>query len=591
MFKEIAVGIDDFYMLRMNDSFYVDKSLLIRDIVNTGAAVTLLTRPRRFGKTLNMSMLKYFFEHPDCRIHEMQAENREVSYLFEDLAIWQAGSKYQEEQGKYPVIFLTLKNVKAKNWEEASLALKNIIANEYKRHKYLLDGNFLDDQEKEVYTKIMNRDDDLSMKEYSSIIESLSRYLYLHFKKRTIVLIDEYDTPIQHAYLNNYFEDAIDFMRDMLTKGLKGNFYLQKGVLTGIMKVAKESIFSDFNNPDVATLLNYRYSSYFGFTEEEVLSMVKYYKLEEHMPQITEWYDGYLFGDNLRIYNPWSILNYIANHAQGFKPYWVNTSSNEIIKEVLQLNKSESKKNIEKLLNGETIKTSIDEHVVYQSITQTSEASWSFLLHAGYLKMVHSEFVEALDKYIYDLAIVNREVRIIFKVMLKRYFTEDLKVSDDMLFLVRYLLEGDIKSLEELIQNLYLTQVSCFDLPPKKSQKKVTSETQILSQENFHHGFILGLFMFAAEHYEVKSNREYGLGRPDLVLIPRDKEKRAYLFELKYETLQSEVTVEGALKKAKAQIVDKKYREGVKGMHSLEKITAIAVGFKGKNVKFEVMES
>jgi hypothetical protein len=509
--------------------------------------------------------------------------------LFEDLAIWQAGSKYQEEQGKYPVIFLTLKNVKAKNWEEASLALKNIIANEYIRHSYLLENDTLKDYEKEVYTKIMGQNEELSMKKYSNIIADLSRYLYLHFKKRTIVLIDEYDTPIQHAYLNNYFEDAIDFMRDMLTKGLKGNFYLQKGVLTGIMKVAKESIFSDFNNPDVATLLNYRYSSYFGFTEEEVLSMVKYYKLEEHMPQITEWYDGYLFGDNLRIYNPWSILNYIANHTQGFKPYWVNTSSNEIIKEVLQLNKSESKKNIEKLLNGEIIKTKIEEHVVYQNITKNSEASWSFLLHAGYLKVVGKE---QKGKYIiYDLAIPNLEVETIFEEMLKRYFIEDLKVSDDMLFLVRYLLEGDIKSLEELIQNLYLTQVSCFDLPPKKSQKKVTSETQILSQENFHHGFILGLFMFAAEHYEVKSNREYGLGRPDLVLIPRDKEKRAYLFELKYETLQSEVTVEGALKKAKAQIVDKKYREGVKGMHSLEKITAIAVGFKGKNVKFEVMES
>jgi hypothetical protein len=582
--KGIAIGVDDFQVLIDQGSYYIDKTLFIKEIVDTHSSVTLITRPRRFGKTLNMNMLKCFFEHPGCRIYDEQS-NRNLAYLFENLAIWNAGEKYRKEQGAYPVVYFSLKGCKGDNWESAANSLKEVIAREYKRHRYLLDSKVMIDGDKERFINIMSYKENIQNYQYA--IKHLTEYLKAYFNKPVIVLIDEYDTPIQSGYLNDYFEDVIGFMKSMLVEGLKGNPYLKKAVLTGIMKVAKESIFSDFNNPEIATLLSKRYSSYFGFTKEEVLEIATYYDLEEEVPNIKDWYDGYLFGNCVEIYNPWSILNYINDFEDGFRPYWVNTSSNEIIQDVLQLNEAESKKSIERLLNGETIKTAIDEHVVYQSITTSTHAAWSFLLHAGYLKVVLREQIN--KRMVYHLAIPNMEVEIIFEEMLKRYFKNDLKIAQDIEFLLNYLLNEELNKLERLIQKLYLAQVSYFDLPKEERKLNDDEQFQTIRQENFHHGFILGLLMYAVEYYEVKSNREYGSGRPDLVLIPRDKKYPAYVFELKYATTKSTDTTDSLIERAKKQIVEKKYVEGLQATYNIEHVTAIAVAFKGKDVKFEVM--
>ena len=374
-------------------------------------------------------------------------------------------------------------------------------------------------------------------------------------------------------------------MKSMLVEGFKDNKALKRGILTGIMKVAKESIFSDFNNASISTLLTPRYEDKFGFTEDEVLEMLKYYKLTDKYDGVKKWYNGYIFGEKEVIYNPWSIINYVSLPKYGFMPYWINTSSNEMIKEVLQLDKAESKKTIELLLEKKRVSKPLLENVVYENIKKNSESAWSFLLHAGYLKASNKTIVSE-GEYEYDIEIPNIEVKTIYKHIIMSYFSEDIKSTNEVKEFIEALLNEDFESFEIILKGLYFKYISVHDVGVKISDLNISGQKE--KQENFHHGFILGLLIYANAYYEIYSNREYGLGRPDIVLIPKDKTTSAYVFEFKWTSTQSKKKLESLLKLASDQIIKKKYVEGVRSIHDISKITTVAVGFRGKEIEIQI---
>lgn len=575
--KKLSIGIDDFKKIIDHDMYYVDKSLLIKDIIDIGSEVILITRPRRFGKTINMSMLKYFFEKA----------NKDYSYLFENLTINQKENyDYMKHHGKYPVIFISLKDAKGSTWASTYEILKKIIASEYEKHSYLLNSNVFNKTSKKL--KIKRFEDIINLKasdvDYIAAIKELSEYLSKFHGENCIILIDEYDTPLQEGYLKGYYDEILNFMKSFLGSSLKGNLALEKGVLTGIMKIAKESIFSDFNNPSVATVLMPRFEDKFGFTKSEVKEMLNYYNLEEKEEIIEKWYNGYLFGNDQEIYNPWSILNYISLPTYGFKPYWNNTASKEMIKRVLQLDSVESKKTIENLLENKRVVKEISENIVYDNIEKDQTTAWSFLLHSGYLKVVKKIDENIRTKY--ELAIPNLEVALIYEDILKLYFEEDFKQSGEIKELINYLYIDDFENFSIFLKELYLKYVSYMD-PNLSSYENIRMIEQKDRQENFHHGFILGLLMYSVNYYDVKSNREYGLGRPDIVLIPKDKDRKAFVFEFKWAGTKSSKTLDDLVNEGKDQIINKNYIEGIKLTENVKTITALAFAFKGKNIKIE----
>ena len=574
--KTIIQGIDNFKRIIDLNGYYVDKTELIKDIIDTKNQIILITRPRRFGKTLNMSMLKYFFEIPKCR--ELHQEDVDVSYLFEGLKIFE-NNKYREFQGNYPVVYLTFKDAKQSTWEDTNKNIQYIISNEYKRHQYMVDKINLNEVEKEEYLNIINLK--ASNVQYTNAIKNLTEYLKRYYKKNCYVIIDEYDTSIQAGYINGYFNEVTEFFKTMLVKGFKDNLALEQGVLTGIMKVAQESIFSDFNNPTVATILSEAYKSRFGFTEDEVITMLKYYDLEEKFDEIKNWYNGYIFGLDTVIYNPWSIIRYMSSPIEGFKPYWVNTSDNRVIKQVMQLNKKEGKEIVEKLINGEEVRKVIEENVVYQSIMTNENSAWSFLLHAGYLKAV--DRIKERNRFSYKLEIPNIEVRVIYDEMIIKFFEEDEKISSKIEGIIDGLFNNNFEKFKILIEELYFKYISFHD-PNAKENNDLDYDEQEYRHENFHHGFILGLLMFAINKYDVYSNREIGLGRPDIVLIPKDNKKTAYVFEFKWDSTKGKKTLEELVTIANEQIEKNKYIEGVKAIRGTANIKAICFGFKGKEV-------
>ncbi len=582
--KQVLQGIDNFRELIDKDGYYVDKTFLIKDLIDKPDKIVLITRPRRFGKTLNMSMLKYFFEIPECRKHEL--EDVDTGYLFEDLKIFNSSGIYKEEQGRYPVVYLTLKNAKQDNWEGTIYNLRETIANEYKRHRYILETKILSDVEKNRYRNIM--DSKAKDIEYTDLIPKLSEYLKRYFKKNCLVIIDEYDTPIQAGYINGYFEIVIEFMKSLLVKGFKDNNALKQGVLTGIMKVAQESIFSDFNNPLVSTVLSEEFADSFGFTEKEVEKMADYLGLSNTLEDIKKWYNGYIFGNDTVIYNPWSIIKYLYNPKNGLKPYWINTSDNSVIKEVMHLDKVEGKQVVEKLIKGEEVKKVIEENVVYQSIKDNPDSAWSFLLHAGYLKAYGREKRGFEEKFTYKIAIPNVEVKTIYKDIIVNFFKDDMKISVNIEAIMKALLKKDMVKFSRLLEELYLKQVSYND-PGIKSMETLPETEQDTKYENFHHGFMLGLFMLIGPEYRVDSNKEYGLGRPDIVIIPEDKTKTAYIFEFKWESTKGSKTLETLVGEAEKQIKDQKYKEGLKAVYDIDSIICIGAGFKGKKVKLRVV--
>ncbi|SHH39266.1 AAA family ATPase [Tepidibacter thalassicus] len=549
--KKISIGISDFKKLISENYYYVDKSLFIKEIIDDGSEVILIPRPRRFGKTLNMSMLKYFFEKSD--------ENNR--YLFENLKI----NDYKEimdMQGKYPVIYITFKDIKYSNWEDCNIGIKSVISDVYEKHKYLLNSDFLDERQRKYFNDVLNKD--VNTVELSESLKTLSKYLTNYYKQKTVVLIDEYDVPIQSGYLNNYYGKVIEFMRIFLSAVLKDNEYLQKGVLTGILRVAKESIFSGLNNLKVCTILKNHYSDKFGFLEGEVEEMLKYYNIESEMDEVRKWYNGYIFGKNV-IYNPWSILNYVDNYEKGYRPYWVNTSSNDLVKIILTKSGEFIKKDLEDLIKGKDIVKTINEDIVMKDIDKSSENVWSFLLFSGYLKVVNEEFKRG--KTYCNLKIPNLEVAYLYEEIIMSWFNESIN-NEKFNIMLKSLVNGDIEVFEEIFSEYLIKSASYFDIE---------------ESESFYHAFVLGILVALNEEYEVKSNRESGYGRYDIMIIPKDKSKIGIIIEFKKVNKRRKENLEIAVQNAIEQIKNKNYRQDLLD-RGVKNIIELGIAFEGKDV-------
>jgi len=574
--KQIPIGIDNFKKLIERDTYFVDKSLFIKDVIENNSEIILFTRPRRFGKTLNFSMLKCFLETPGCR--RLDDQDEDYLHLFKGFKIDEDKELIAEHSGKYPVIEFSFKKVKANNWERASYLFKEEISREYYRHSYLLEEDVVKPAgNRNKFERIMNMEGEII--EYTSAIVDLSNYLSKYYSKRAIVLIDEYDTPLHYAKLNGYYEEMLDIIRALMVDGMKGNDYLEKGIITGIMKISQESIFSAFNNPEIATLTSRFCADKFGFTEEEVFQILNYYGLSNYQEIVQQWYNGYLFGGNTVIYNPWSILNFIKNEDHLPRTYWVNTGDTTLIKRCLQLDQTRSKEYVQELLNNKVLEKEVEQNIVYEDVFNDVDQALSYLLHAGYLKAR----VKDRENY-YELSIPNKEVAQIYKSILKNWFNRDQKTDLLIHDMVEDLLAAEQKRFEDDLASILLTVSSYYDTAVSGQIKKTRKKMDTERYENFYHGLMLGIMVNIGNDYYVESNKEYGLGRPDLVIMPKDKSKRAYILEFKNVPKSSHRTVEEAAQKALQQIEDYKYIEGIKKT-GVNEILQVGLGFKGKEVK------
>lgn len=544
-----AVGSTS-YIDTVKNCYYVDKTLLIRDLIDDHAAVTLFTRPRRFGKTLAMDMLKVFFEKTD----------EDTSIYFQDKKIWKCGENYRNKQGTYPVIYITFKDVKFDNWKDSLEAIRLVIRDEYMRHTELFSWNGLDMVEQDYLDRMQKGT--LSDVEYTRALLNLSRMLEKYHNSKVIVLIDEYDTPIQQGHSKAFYNEVITFMRNFMSGGLKDNSALAFGVLTGILKVSKENLFSGLNNLVVNSVLDEKYSEYFGFTSSEVKAMADYYGCQEKLQEIQEWYDGYLFG-NTEIYNPWSVANYFNNDCKP-KPFWTNTSDNEIIREIMRSLTPEIADDLILLMQGKTVQTSLNMDVIYPRITDGVDNIFSFLLVAGYLKPT-KEAVETEFGTFMELALPNREVRRVYNTEILFWIRNTLDVNV-MAELEKALYLNDGERLKTALRKYMLTCASCFDG----------------AAEGFYHGMMLGLSAGVSAIYHIRSNRESGDGRFDLVLEPKMSSMPAIIMEFKAvkEEKMLKVSADEALK----QIADKNYDTDMQD-RDIKEITKYGIAFCGKRVE------
>ena len=538
MKKGIGVGIEDFKKIIEEDCYYFDKTNYIEELLKDKTEIKLFTRPRRFGKTLNMTTLKYFF---DVRNTE---ENRK---LFKDLYIEK--SEYFKEQGQYPTIFITLKDTKKNNWEECFSKIKIILRDLYGEHNYIKDK--LSINEKEEYDKILFKKDDA---EYDNALLNLTKYLYNYYQKKVVLLIDEYDSPLITANQFGYYKEAINFFRDFLSSALKTNSNLKMGVLTGIVQVAKEGIFSGLNNVKTYNILGDKFETFFGLSEEEVENALKYFGMTYEIKEVKRWYDGYKFG-NAEVYNPWSIINYLSD--RGLQAYWVNTSDNALIYDNLKNSTVDVFKDLEALFEGKAIKKEISPFFTFEELSKF-DGIWQLMVYNGYLKIN-----EKLSNDEYMIKIPNYEIQTFFK----KGFIDKFLVSGNYFNpMMDALLDGDIEEFERRLQNIFLVNTSFYDLKGEK----------------VYHSLFLGMLIWLRDKYEVKSNGERGHGRYDAMLIPLDKIKPAYIFEFKVSK-----TIKGLTAKAEEaleQIISKKYDIGLKEL-GISKIYRIGIAFKGKNVK------
>lgn len=525
--KKIPIGIEDFAEIINRNCYFVDKTLMIRDILDSGAKVTLFTRPRRFGKTLNMSMLQRFFEKTD----------NDNSYLFEGLNITEAGEQYIAHMGQYPVISISLKGMKQPTYELAFYEYKNIITKEFNRHCSLLTSNELLPTDREKFEKIFYGTDDDNV--YINAIRLLSDCLSKVYNKNVIILIDEYDVPLENAYFNGFYNKMIDLIRSALESALKTNSSLELAVMTGCLRISKESIFTGLNNLKVYSIRSEQFGEYFGFTKNEVAMLAKYYNVEEKLPVIKEWYDGYLFGAT-EIYNPWSVLNYILSISVCInaiqEPYWSNTSSNSIIYKLVRESSEETRGMVEELVNGGSVTVPIYEDTVYADIDVNSDHIWSFLLFTGYLKQINAELRD--DMIYLTLVIPNIEVKSIYRRTIMQWFKEKT-VANSREELFNALIAEDIEVIEDTICDWLDETISFHD-----------------EKENYYHGFLTGL-LSGFKGYTLKSNRESGDGRPDLMLLERRRHKLAIIIEIKATKMFSKLNYwcDEALK----QIEEKRY--------------------------------
>lgn len=545
----LPIGVSA-YRLASKEYYYVDKTLMIKDILDEKPMVSLFTRPRRFGKTLNMDMLHTFFEKTD----------EDTSVYFRDKLIWKQGKKYQEHQGKYPVIFITFKDVKFGTWNETFSAIKKIISTEANRHIELRTSEKCSDSDKRDFEKLISSD--INEVELSSSLLDLSRMLHKYYGISPVVIIDEYDTPIQQGYMQGFYDEVILFMRNLFSGVFKDNKHLSYGFLTGILRVAKESIFSGLNNLTTNSILDNKYSEYFGFTSDEVKELTHYYSCEDKYEEICEWYDGYRFG-NIEIFNPWSVLNYFRNGCQA-AAYWQSTGSNDIIGEILPEIDSETNKKLIDLIDGKAVVSSIDTGVVYPQVKNNPSSVFSFLLVAGYLKAVECNRGVVSD-YMCKVAIPNKEIDFVYRkeILLKM---EHMFPTASVTAIQEALYTADSELLRKHLRDLLLQSASCFDT----------------SGESFYQGLMLGLTA-TFSYYESSSNKESGEGRYDIQLKPKAKKLPGIIIELKAEKSCNKEALEKLAATALKQINDKKYDTELKS-DGVSNIIKFGVAFSGKNV-------
>ena len=572
MARTVSIGTQDFEKMIQRNCFYVDKTGFIKEWWESEDEVTLITRPRRFGKTLNMSMLNCFFSNK-------YADRGE---LFEKLEIWKYG-KYREIQGTYPVIFLSFASIKSNNFTDTKNDIVAVINGAFRSHSYLLDSDVLSDAEKEIfesfdrYANNISVDKEIANETVYRALNNLSLFLSRYYGKKVIILLDEYDTPMQEAYVNGYWEELVAFTRSLFNSTFKTNPYLERAIMTGITRVSKESIFSDLNNLEVVTTLTPKYETAFGFTEEEVFKALDEQGLSDKKNDVKIWYDGFRFGSKNDIYNPWSIINCLDKKKIAL--YWAESSSNGLINSLVQKGSSNIKMMVEELINGSTINVPIDEQIVFSELDYSEDAVWSLMLASGYLKVVSSEELNLIRESDneYELALTNREILFMFKKMILRWFSPAKSETNEF---IKALISGDIESMNEYMNDVALRTFSSFDTGKHTSEKK--------APENFFHGFVLGLMVDQSENYIITSNRESGFGRYDIMLEPKDKQTQKYpgiAIEFKVINPRKENSLEETVEAALKQIEEKNYdaeliNRGVKE----ENIHHYGFAFKSKEV-------
>ena len=543
--KSLPIGVSDF-KLATTGYYYVDKTLMIRDFLDKKPMVSLFTRPRRFGKTLNMDMLRVFFEKT----------NEDTSVYFKDKQIWQCGDYYTKHQGQYPVIFLTFKDVKSMTWEETFQKIRRLISLEFIRHNELETSSVLTAYEKEQYHLLAGDSGDEV--DCQMGLQLLSLLLHKHYGRECIIIIDEYDTPIQQGHTCNFYTEIVNFMRNFFSGGLKDNPHLAFGFLTGILRVAKESIFSGMNNLKTYSILDDGYSSYFGFTEKEVKDMLRYYGKDDKYNELSEWYDGYRFG-NTEIFNPWSVINYISDNCFP-KAFWQSTGSNEIIGEIIQAATPEITKDLYKLLCGEKIAAYIDTGVIYPEVQNNPYSIYSFLLVAGYLKVANI-YPQSDGNFMCDVAIPNKEITFVYeKEVLNRTNQNSLAIS-----ISQAIFSKDTQKLQALLEDFMVKSISSIDG----------------ANEGFYHGMMLGLCAILGNRYKIRSNRESGLGRFDIQLMPLAKGMPGFIFEFKH-TKDEHTDLSALADSALQQIETKKYDTELRD-NGVNSIISIGIAFRGKS--------
>ena len=560
MARTVGIGIQDFGKIIENDYFYVDKTAFIKEWWESGDEVTLITRPRRFGKTLTMSMVERFFS--------LKYAGR--GDLFEGLAIWRE-EEYRALQGTYPVISLSFANVKERDYDTARRKICHILADLYTDYAFLLESDILGEGDKEFFRRVTM---DMGDVEATLAIHNLCRYLSLYYNKKVIVLLDEYDTPMQEAYVGGYWKEFVAFTRSMFNAAFKTNPHLERAIMTGITRVSRESIFSDLNNLEVVTMTTSKYGTAFGFTEDEVFAAMDEYGLEEK-DRIKSWYDGFIFGEWKDIYNPWSILNYLDKKRVGM--YWANTSSSSLVGKLIRESGRGVKESFESLLAGGHLFVPIDEQIVYDQLDHNENAIWSFLVAGGYLKVVSYEEYETdpiIKEPMYELALTNYEVKLMFRNMVSGWFAGNLSDYNDF---VKALLCGDVDAMNEYMNRVASETFSFFD-----TGKRVSGKAE---PERFYHGFVLGLIVELEDRYVITSNRESGFGRYDVMLEPRKAGLDAFIIEFKVYNPKKDASLEDAVKAALVQIEEKKYEAALVGQGiPEERIRKYGFAFEGKTV-------
>ena len=555
--RTVGIGHQDFEQMITTENFYIDKTMFIKEWWENNDAVTLITRPRRFGKTLNLDMLEHFFS----------VSHAGRSDLFQNLSIWQE-EKYRELQGTYPVIFLSFAGVKATSFPEARKSICQIIKKLYNKYDFLLESSHLNEDERKMYNHISI---DMENHMAANSLSALSDYLMRYYGKKVLILLDEYDTPMQEAYVHGYWDELVSFIRNLFNSTFKTNPFLERAIMTGITRVSKESIFSDLNNLTVVTTTSDLYADSFGFSQSEVWNALEEYGLSDKKDDVRSWYDGFTFGNKTDIYNPWSIINYLK-YAK-FSPYWANTSSNSLIGKLIREGSADTKMVMEDLLSGKVLRTQIDEQIVFSQLGHKETAIWSLLLASGYLRVKHWS-MDKRDRIIYELVLTNREVSLMFEQMVEDWFSDFTPAYNQF---IKALLLDDKKAMNHYMNRVAFTTFSYFDTGKQPSEAT--------EPERFYHGFVLGLMVDLGERYTITSNRESGFGRYDVVLEPLSDTDDAIILEFKVHEPDEEDTLADTVQKALDQIERKKYSAVLeaKGIPQ-ERIRRYGFAFEGKTV-------